>query len=105
MLKYLRAELGQHDDGVAAWCRRWIGDGFAAYEALARQRTQDGQYSIGSALTLADVWLMPQVYNARRFGLDLEAFPVIASIADHCAALEPIAAAHPSRQPDAPPAA
>lgn len=102
VLNYLRAEHGQDDDGVAAWCRRWIGDGFAAYETLAAQRTGDGRYAVGDALTLADVWLVPQVYNAERFGLDLAPYPTIRSIAEHCGKLEAVASAHPARQPDAP---
>ncbi|HEX2138986.1 MAG TPA: maleylacetoacetate isomerase [Woeseiaceae bacterium] len=105
VLKLLRAEFGQDDDGVAAWCRRWIRDGFAAYETLAKQRTADGRFSVGDTLTLADAWLLPQVYNAQRFGVDLAPYPTIGSIAAHCAALEPVAAAHPSEQPDAPEAA
>lgn len=102
VLKYLRAELGQDDAAVAAWCRRWIGDGLAAYEALAAQRSADGRYSIGNGLTLADVWLVPQVYNAERFGIELAPYPAIRSIAEHCLALTAFAAAYPSRQPDAP---
>ncbi len=102
VLRFLRAEYGQDDDGVAAWCRRWIGEGFKAYEALAAARSADGRFSVGAAMTLADAWLLPQVYNAQRFGLDLEPFPTIRAIAGHCTALAPIAAAHPSCQPDAP---
>jgi maleylpyruvate isomerase len=102
VLKYLRAECGQNDDGVAAWCRRWIGDGFAACETIVAQRTGDGRYSVGDAMTMADVWLLPQLYNAERFELDLTPFPTIRSIAEHCRSLPPVAAAHPSRQPDAP---
>ena len=102
VLKYLRAELGQDDAGVAAWCRRWIGDGLAAYETLAEDRSADGRYSVGDALTLADAWLVPQVYNAERFEVDLAPYPVVRSIAEHRLALTAVAAAHPSRQPDAP---
>lgn len=102
VLKYLRAELGQDDASVAGWCRRWIGDGLAAYEVLAAQRSGDGRYSVGDALTLADVWLVPQVYNAERFEVDLAPYPAICSIAEHCRTLAAVAAAHPSRQPDAP---
>lgn len=102
VLKYLRAELGQDDAAVAAWCRRWIADGFAAYEALAAQRSADGRYSVGDALTLADVWLVPQVYNAERFEVDLTPYPAIRSVTEHCRTLAAVAAAHPSRQPDAP---
>ena len=102
VLKYLRAEFGQDDAGTAAWCRNWIGAGFTAFEAMAEQRSDHGRYSVGDTLTLADAWLIPQLYNANRFELDLEPFPTITSIGRHCTTLEPIAAAHPDRQPDAP---
>lgn len=102
VLKHLRAEFGQDDAGVAAWCRTWIGTGFEAVEALVARRSASGRYAIGDSLTLADVWLIPQLYNARRFGLDLTPFPTIVGIGEHCLALDPIAAAHPDRQPDAP---
>jgi maleylpyruvate isomerase len=102
VLKHLRAEFGQDEPGVAAWCRKWIDAGFRAYEVLAAKRSGDGRYSVGDSLTLADVWLLPQLYNANRFELDLEPFPTIVSIGKHCATLPPIAAAHPDQQPDAP---
>ena len=102
VLKYLRAEFGQDDAGIAAWCRKWIGAGFKAYETLAAERSETGRYSIGDSLSLADVWLIPQLYNARRFELDLAPFPTVVGIGEHCLALDPIAAAHPDRQPDAP---
>lgn len=102
VLRHLRAEYGLDDDRVADWCRKWIGDGFRAYEALAARRSENGRYSVGDELTLADVWLIPQVYNANRFELDLVPYPTVVSIAEHCEGLEPVAAAHPARQPDAP---
>ncbi|HLU07029.1 MAG TPA: maleylacetoacetate isomerase [Woeseiaceae bacterium] len=101
VLKHLRAEFGQDDAGVEEWCRKWIGAGFEAYEAIAAKRSASGLYSIGDSLSLADAWLVPQLYNARRFGLDLAPFPTIAAIGEHCLSLDPIAAAHPDRQPDA----
>jgi maleylpyruvate isomerase len=102
VLKHLRAEFAQGDAGVAAWCRKWIGDGFRAFEALARKRSEHGRYSVGDSLTFADVWLVPQLYNANRFDLDLDPFPTVVAIGKHCATLEAVAAAHPDRQPDAP---
>jgi maleylpyruvate isomerase len=102
VLKYLRAEYGQDDDGVAAWCREWIAQGFAAFENMAMDRSVSKQYSFGDSLSLADVWLVPQVYNARRFGLDLTPYPVISSVDAHCQALTAFADAHPDKQPDAP---
>jgi maleylpyruvate isomerase len=102
VLRYLRSEFSQDDDGVAQWCCNWIGSGFAAFEKLAAMRSSAGRFCFGDSLTLADAWLIPQVYNARRFSLDLAPYPVITSIDGHCAALQPFADAHPDRQADAP---
>jgi maleylpyruvate isomerase len=102
VLKHLRAEFGQDDAGVGSWCRKWIAEGFSAFEALAAKRSDSGRYSVGDSLTLADVWLVPQLYNANRFELDLGPFPTIVGIARHCLTIEAVAAAHPDRQPDAP---
>ena len=102
VLKHLRAEFGQDDEGVAAWCRRWIHEGFGAFEILAGQRSTHGRYCCGDTATLADAWLIPQVYNARRFALDLAPFPHIRSIHAHCSQLQPFAEAEPERQLDAP---
>jgi maleylacetoacetate isomerase len=102
VLEHLRGAFGQDDAGVAAWCRKWIAAGFEAYEARAREWSADGRCSVGAKVTLADAWLVPQVYNAERFGLDLAPYPTIRSIAAHLATLAPVAAAHPARQPDAP---
>lgn len=104
VLQYLRAEHGADDDGVADWCRHWIAAGFTGYESRAQSWSGDGRYSVGDRLTLADAWLVPQAYNAERFGLDLAPYPTIRSIVGHCAKLEPVAKAHPARQSDAPPA-
>ncbi|MDH4107044.1 MAG: maleylacetoacetate isomerase [Gammaproteobacteria bacterium] len=101
ILTHLRSEFGQDDESVSAWCRRWIGEGFAVIEKLAAERSTEGRYVFGDSLTLGDVWLIPQVFNARRFGLDLAPFPTIAGIDAHCQGLEAFAKAHPARQPDA----
>lgn len=102
VLKHLRAEFNQGDDGVDQWCRKWIGKGFDAFENRAAERSSDGRFSFGESLTLADAWLMPQVYNANRFGLDLEPYPTIRSIVENCQTIEAVSAAHPALQPDAP---
>jgi maleylpyruvate isomerase len=101
ILNYLRSEYGQDDQGVLRWCQRWIGDGFAAFEKLATARSSGGRYAVGDELTLADVWLIPQVSNARRFELDLAPYPAILAIDQHCRSLPAFQAADPARQPDA----
>ena len=102
VLQHLRAEFEQSDEGIDRWCQKWIGRGFEAFEAMASERSTAGRFSYGDSVSYADAWLMPQFYNAERFGLDTSAFPTIESIVRHCSSVEAIAAAHPSRQPDAP---
>lgn len=102
ILRYLRTEFGSDDESVEAWCRRWIGDGFGVIERLAAERSSGGRHLVGDAPSLADVWLIPQVFNARRFGLDLTPYPAIVSIDTHCQAIDAFAKAHPARQADAP---
>lgn len=102
VLNYLRKIVSRDEVGIQAWCRHWIGEGFTALETLAGARSTQGRFCVGDTLSLADVWLIPQLYNAERFELDLEPFPTIASIGRHCNTLAAFAAAHPARQPDAP---
>jgi maleylacetoacetate isomerase len=102
VLRYLRSEYSQDDEGTARWCRNWIANGFSAFENLASRRSADSRYSFGDSLTLADAWLIPQVYNARRFSLDLAPYPVISAIDRHCSSLQAFLDAAPDRQPDSP---
>jgi maleylpyruvate isomerase len=81
-----------------AWAQRWIGDGLAALERTATPHA--GQFLVGDAVTLADVCLVPQLYNARRFGLDLARWPLLLRVEEACLRHEPFHAAHPDRQPD-----
>ncbi len=102
VLLYIKETYSLDDAAVQAWARKWIDRGFSAFEILARKRTSNGRFSFGDSFTLADVWLIPQLYNAHRFELDLEPYPTIVAIDSHCQSLEAVAAAHPSKQPDAP---
>ncbi|HET7825883.1 MAG TPA: maleylacetoacetate isomerase [Anaeromyxobacter sp.] len=84
------------------WAKLWVGRGI---EALERALSDGGagRFCHGDAPGLADCYLVPQVYSARRFGVDLAPFPTVRRIDEACAALAPFQAAHPDRQPDAPP--
>lgn len=84
------------------WIQHWIEDGFVAMEAMLADHPSTGPYCEGSAPTVADCCLIPQVYNARRFGIDLSRFPTITGIEQACLALPAFDAARPERQPDAP---
>lgn len=101
VLAYLKSELGQDQAGADVWCQRWIGDGLAACEALLAREANDGPFCFGDTPTLADICLVPQVFSAERFGVDLSAMPRVRDVHAACEALPAFADAHPSRQPDA----
>jgi maleylpyruvate isomerase len=90
------AELGGEQK---AWTARWIAAGFEALERYIERR--GGRYSFGDSPTLADCYLVPQVYSARRFEVDLAPYPRITAVDAALNELAAIAAAHPDRQPDA----
>jgi len=100
-LRILRAlsALGIDEDGRNDWARRWIAEGFDALEPMLARH--GGGWSFGDTPTMADCCLVPQVYNARRFGVDLSPYPAISSVAEAADAHPAFAAAHPNRQPDA----
>jgi maleylpyruvate isomerase len=102
--QYLRDGLGQDEAAVSYWVRHWIAEGFGALDTLIGRHSGDGRHCFGEAVTLADACLVPQVYNARRAGLDLGPWPRLAAVASHLESLPGFAAARPEAQPDAPPA-
>jgi len=99
VLDALRKDFGAEDAAVKRWIARWIGDGFAALEVMIARRGCG--FAWGDAPTIADCCLVPQVYSAERFGVDLSPYPAIVAAADRARALPAFAAAHPDRQPDA----
>lgn len=101
VLKYLEERLGQDEAARQAWYGHWIAEGFEALERLLRARAAPGRFCCGDAPGLADVCLVPQVFNARRFSCPTGAYPTVMRVVEACEALDPFARAHPSRQPDA----
>lgn len=101
VLNYLRSPLGHNDDAVNDWYLHWIASGFQALEAEVRRASTDGKYMFGSAVTLADICIVPQMYNARRFKCDLGLYPTLRSICAHLESLPAFAKAAPEAQPDA----
>lgn len=99
VLQHLRHRLGLEEREVDAWYRHWVVEGFAALER--RLAATAGTYCWGDAVTMADLCLVPQVYNARRYACDLEPFPTILRIDAACRKLPAFAEASPERQPDA----
>jgi maleylacetoacetate isomerase len=101
VLNYLRSELKQDDEGVGTWYRHWVSEGFSGLEHQAREFSAGGRYCFGDAVSLADVCLVPQMFNARRFNTDLTPFPTLTGISAHLESLPAFAAARPEVQPDA----
>jgi maleylpyruvate isomerase len=102
VLKTLRREFDADPGQVDEWAGRWIGEGFAALEQMIGRHGKG--FSYGDAPTLADCYLVPQVYSAQRFNVDLEPYPAIRAVCDKASGLPAFADAHPDRQPDAQPA-
>ena len=88
VLEYLRNNLAQDESQVLAWCGEWISKGFEALEALLQQDQTRQNFCYGNSATLADVYLIPQVYSAKRFKVDLTPYPTIVSIYEHCMQLD-----------------
>lgn len=101
VLNYLRHELAQDKDHVKQWCRHWIGEGFKGIEAAAREYSTDGNFLYGDAVSMADVCLVPQLFNARRVDTDLTPFPTLVKIGGHLESMPAFANARPEVQPDA----
>ncbi|MEX0729612.1 MAG: maleylacetoacetate isomerase [Aquisalimonadaceae bacterium] len=100
VLKYLRTECGQDDDGIERWTHAWIGKGFQAMEGmLADSRT--GRFCHGDAPGLADLCLVPQVFSAKRFAFDVTPYARCWEIHQRCMELPAFERAKPTNQPDA----
>ena len=101
VLNYLRSPLGHDQATVDAWYRHWIDEGFRALEEEAKRHSGDGRHMFGGEVTLADVCLVPQMFNARRLECDVEPFPTLRAICAHLEPLPAFARAAPGAQPDA----
>ena len=103
VLNYLRTELGHDENAVNAWYAHWIAAGFAPLECDAHRLSGDGRHMYGNTVTLADVCIVPQMANARRYKCDLEPYPTLRAVCAHLESLPAFAQAAPQAQPDASP--
>ena len=101
VLQYLKRENGLEQPAIDAWMRHWMHQGFAAMETMLAESPETGRFCHGGSPTIADCCLVPQLYNARRFGLDLSPYPTLVRIDANCLALPAFDAARPENQPDA----
>ncbi|MGB2816672.1 MAG: maleylacetoacetate isomerase [Burkholderiaceae bacterium] len=101
VLRYLVRDLKVSDDQKNAWYRHWVEQGLAAIEARLVAEKKFGRFALGDAVTLADVVIVPQIFNARRFDCRLDDVPTVMGIFDRCMELPAFIEAQPARQPDA----
>ncbi|MGF6638284.1 maleylpyruvate isomerase [Paraburkholderia sp. MM5496-R1] len=101
VLKYLTESLGLNEETKSTWYRHWVEVGFSSLEARLASDARTGTFCHGDAPTLADLCLVPQVFNAQRFSIDVNRYPTLARINANALQLEAFAQAAPDRQPDA----
>jgi maleylacetoacetate isomerase len=101
VLRYLVHEMGVSEEAKTQWYKHWVTDGLAALEAHLARDPGTADFCHGETPTLADCCLVPQVFNAQRFDIDLAPYPNIARINANCVQLPAFQHAHPSQQPDA----
>ena len=101
VLRYLRRTLGVTEEAKDAWYRHWVETGLAAVEPLLADDPRTGSFCHGDLPTMADVFLVPQIFNAQRLDCDLSHVPTVMRIFDRCLALPAFAEAAPAKQPDA----
>ncbi|XLZ70533.1 maleylacetoacetate isomerase [Massilia sp. SR12] len=100
VLKYLKGAMGLSEEQKMEWYRHWMREGFATLEAHLERDGDMGRFSYGDTPTIADCCLVPHVFNAHRFEVDLAPYTNVARIAENCVDLPAFKAAHPSAQPD-----
>lgn len=100
VLQYLKHEFGQSQDATDKWCQNWLSKGLLACEKILEKQNHKFDFAFGDSPGLADICLIPQLYAADRFHVDLSDMPRLKMIREACEALPAFANAHPDRQPD-----
>ncbi|MCA1453570.1 maleylacetoacetate isomerase [Bradyrhizobium sp. BRP22] len=101
VLKHLKAQFEADEAATNAWYRHWIAEGLSGLEDYLRRERLFGRFCYGDSVTMADICLVPQIFNARRFDCRLDAYPTLLAITDRCMTLDAFRAAEPSTQADA----
>ncbi len=100
VLKFLTGSLGLNEDAKRNWIRHWTGLGLSALEQELSRSEKHGRFCFGDTPTMADCCLVPQLFNAQRFDIDLAPYPTLLKIDEECRRLPAFELAHPGRQPD-----
>lgn len=103
VLNYLKNCLGKNDESYVIWYRYWIYEGFRAIEEMLEKYGAEGRFCCGDGPTVADICLIPQVFNALRYECDLSYYPRVKAIYKNCLAMDAFRRAAPENQPDCKP--
>lgn len=101
VLQYLEKNFGADEDNRTKWIQHWVDQGFSATEKILRKTA--GEFAFGDTITAADLFIIPQVFSAQRFQVNIEKYPIINLLNKKCLELEAFKLAHPLRQIDTPP--
>ena len=100
VLKYLTNTLGLSEDSKIKWYHHWLEQGFTSIEQRLQQNRNKGDYCFSDTPSLADICLVPQIYNAKRFDFSMQAYPEIMRIHENCMSLAAFESTRPENQPD-----
>lgn len=95
VLKYLQGNLNVTDEDKKSWYENWINKGFNAIESILKNSGSNGKFCFGNTVSMADIFLIPQVYNANRFNCPMDKFPFIMAINENCLKIDAFAKATP----------
>ena len=101
VLKRLQSQFGADDKATKAWYAHWIAEGLGGLEHYVADTGKAGAFCCGDRVTMADVCLVPQIFNAQRFGCPVDPYPTLMAIFERCMALDAFAKTQPNTQPDA----
>jgi maleylacetoacetate isomerase len=101
VLKHLKTQFGADDTATKTWYAHWITEGFRSLEDYFRETHRHGAYCLGDSVTMADICLVPQVFNAARFDCSVDDYPILKGIFERCMDLGAFRDTQPSTQPDA----
>lgn len=101
VLKHLKAQFGADEAATNAWYEHWIAEGLSGLEGYLTREGMSGDFCYGNTVTMADICLVPQIFNARRFNCPLDAYPKLLAITDRCMTLDAFRTTEPSTQADA----
>ncbi|WP_315837810.1 maleylacetoacetate isomerase [Bradyrhizobium prioriisuperbiae] len=101
VLKHLKAQFGADETATKAWYAHWVTEGFRGLEDYLADTKLHGAFCFGDSVTMADICLVPQVFNAARFDCSVDDYPIIKGIFGRCMELDAFRNTQPNTQPDA----